>query len=63
MNPGPVTTEGTAGFEEFFETYKAQTPLGRIGQPDDIGKAVTFFASDDSAWISGEAVVTAGGLR
>ena len=63
VNPGPVTTEGTADFAEFFETFKSQTPLGRIGVPSDIGRAVTFFASDDSAWITGEAVVVAGGLR
>ncbi len=63
VNPGPVTTEGTTGFEDFFEPLKAQTPLGRIGLPADIGKAVTFFASDDSAWITGEAVLAAGGLR
>ena len=63
VNPGPVVTEGTTGFEDFFETFKSQTPLGRIGQPTDIGRAVTFFASDDSAWITGEAVVVAGGLR
>ena len=63
VNPGPVTTEGSSGFTEFFDTLKAQTPLGRVGLPNDIGRAVTFFASDDSAWISGEAVVLAGGLR
>lgn len=63
LNPGPVVTEGAAGFTEFFETLKPQTPLGRVGQPNDIGRAATFFASDDSAWISGEVVVAAGGLR
>ncbi len=63
VNPGPVTTAGTAGFSEFFDTMKSQTPLGRIGEPSDIGKIVTFFASDDSAWLTGEAVLSAGGLR
>lgn len=63
LNPGPVTTEGTANFGEFFDTLKAQTPQGRIGEPSDIGRAATFFASDDSAWITGEVVVAAGGLR
>ncbi len=63
VNPGPVTTEGTTGFEEFFDSMKSQTPLGRIGLPNDIGNAVTFFASDDSYWITGEAIVVAGGLR
>ncbi|GAA3754166.1 SDR family NAD(P)-dependent oxidoreductase [Terriglobus aquaticus] len=63
LNPGPVVTEGAAGFTEFFETLTPQTPLGRVGQPSDIGRAATFFASDDSAWITGEVVVAAGGLR
>ena len=63
LNPGPVVTEGAAGFTEFFDTLKPQTPLGRVGQPNDIGRAAVFFASDDSAWVSGEVVVAAGGLR
>ena len=67
VSPGMVETEGThtAGFigSDFMKTIEAATPLGRIGQPDDIGKAVAFFASDDSAWINGEAVLVAGGNR
>ena len=65
VSPGLVETEGTAGFmgSDFQTTIEAQTPLGRIGQPDDIGKVVAFFASDDSAWINGEAVLVAGGNR
>lgn len=63
VNPGPVTTEGTAGFTEFFETMKSQTPLGRLGEPADIGKIVTFIASDDAGWLTGEALLSAGGLR
>ena len=59
-----IETEGThtAGFigSEFQTTIQKQTPLGRIGQPQDIGKVVAFFASDDSAWINGEAVLVAG---
>jgi 3-oxoacyl-[acyl-carrier protein] reductase len=41
----------------------AQTPLGRIGQPDDVGPVAVFFASPDSAWITGETVLVSGGLR
>jgi hypothetical protein len=41
----------------------AQTPLGRVGQTDDIGPAAVFFASDDSKWITGETLLIAGGLR
>ena len=42
---------------------EAQTPLGRIGQPEDIAPAAVFFASSDSAWITGETLTISGGLR
>ena len=67
INPGMVETEGvhTAGFIEsdFRKELEARTPLGRIGQPEDIAPAAVFFASTDSAWITGETLVIAGGLR
>jgi 3-oxoacyl-[acyl-carrier protein] reductase len=67
INPGPVETEGfhTLGFSgsDFEKQMIAQTPLGRIGQPDDIAPAVVFLASSDAAWITGEIIVVAGGLR
>lgn len=65
INPGPVVTEGTSGFSEgeMFAEYAKKTPLGRIGQPDDIARAVLFLAGDDSGWITGEVIHTAGGLR
>ena len=67
VSPGLVETEGThtAGFigSDFHNAAAQQTPLGRIAQPDDIGKVVAFFASDDSAWVNGEAVLVAGGYR
>ena len=53
------------GFTEgdFRKMFESQTPLGRIGQPDDIAPAAIFFASDDSKWITGETLLIAGGLR
>jgi len=67
INPGMVITEGvvTAGFSEgdFRKQIEAQTPLGRIGQVDDIAPAAVFFASADSGWITGETLRIAGGLR
>lgn len=65
VSPGLVETEGTAGFlgTDFEKTIVSQTPSGRIGQPDDIGKVVSFFASNDAAWINGEALLVAGGNR
>jgi 3-oxoacyl-[acyl-carrier protein] reductase len=41
----------------------AQTPLGRMGQPRDIAPAAVFLASSDAAWITGETLRVAGGLR
>jgi len=67
INPGMVITEGviTGGFHEsdFRTMLESQTPLGRVGQTDDIAPAAVFFASDDSKWITGETLVIAGGLR
>ncbi len=67
INPGMVMTEGVVagGFHEseFRTVLESQTPLGRIGQTDDIAPAAVFFASDDSKWITGETLLIAGGLR
>ncbi len=66
INPGMVLTEGvqTAGFAEsdFRKEMESRTPLGRIGKVEDIAPAAVFFASNDSAWITGETLVIAGGL-
>ena len=65
--PGMVETEGThaAGIteSEFRKEVERQTPLGRIGQPDDIAPAVAFLASEDSRWITGQKIYVSGGLR
>ena len=42
---------------------EAQTPLGRIGQPEDIAKVAVFFASTDSGWVTGETLLVSGGNR
>lgn len=67
INPGMVETDGlhAAGIAEsdFRKATEAQTPLGRIGQPQDIATAAVFFASSDSAWITGETLYITGGLR
>jgi len=67
INPGMVETEGVhaAGIAEsdFRKQTEAQTPLGRIGQPQDIAPAAVFLASSDSAWITGESFYITGGLR
>lgn len=67
VNPGIVETEGThsAGFigSEFEADIVAKTPLGRTGQPQDIASIVTFLASDESRWLTGERLYAGGGLR
>ena len=67
INPGMVETEGVhaAGIAEsdMRKQIEAQTPLGRIGQPQDIATVAVFFASSDSAWITGETLTVAGGYR
>ena len=65
--PGGVDTEGarTLGMigSEIENQLVAATPLGRIGKPDDIGKVAVFLASDQSGWVTGERIVTAGGYQ
>jgi 3-oxoacyl-[acyl-carrier protein] reductase len=67
INPGMVVTEGTVagGYTEgdMRNFMESQTPLGRIGQTEDVAPATVFFASDDSNWITGETLLIAGGLR
>ena len=67
INPGMVETEGVhaAGLHEsdFRKQIEAQTPLGRIAQTQDVAPAVVFFASGDSAYITGETMLISGGLR
>jgi 3-oxoacyl-[acyl-carrier protein] reductase len=64
--PGPVETEGTQSMAEWSQ-FKAMllplTPLGRVGQPRDIAPVVSFLASEDAGWITGQILQAAGGLR
>jgi 3-oxoacyl-[acyl-carrier protein] reductase len=67
INPGMVETEGfhAGGMPEsdFPRQLLARTPLGRMGQPDDVAPAAVFLASPDAAWITGETLAVGGGLR
>jgi 3-oxoacyl-[acyl-carrier protein] reductase len=70
VNPGLVETEGTssAGITasqetDFVKWAISSTPLGRIGQPNDIAPVVVFLASDDAKWVTGEALFASGGAR
>ena len=65
--PGTVETEGmhSGGImgSDFEKTMVASTPLGRMGQPDDIARLAVFLASEDSAWLTGEWLAASGGYR
>ena len=67
IRPGMVETQGTQSMgiteSDMRKQVEAQTPLGRIGQPQDIAGAAVFLASDDSGWITGETFVISGGYR
>jgi 3-oxoacyl-[acyl-carrier protein] reductase len=67
VRPGLVETEGTvtSGFTsgDFHDQYVKNAPLGRIGRPQDIAAAVTYLASEDSSWVSGETLLVSGGHR
>jgi 3-oxoacyl-[acyl-carrier protein] reductase len=67
INPGMIETEGlhAAGAAEgdLRKQVEATTPLGRIGQPQDIATVAAFLASSDSGWITGETFLTSGGFR
>jgi 3-oxoacyl-[acyl-carrier protein] reductase len=64
--PGGVETEGTHTLgvigSDFEKQLVASTPLGRLGQPEDIAQVAVYLASDDSAWITGERITASGGL-
>lgn len=67
VRPGMVETEGTQTVgvleSDMRKQYEAQASLGRIGQPQDIATAVTFLASSDSSWMTGETLLVSGGYR
>jgi len=67
INPGEVETEGTHALgvigSDFEKQMIAQTPLGRVGQPEDIASVAVFLASPDSGWMTGEVLLASGGMR
>jgi 3-oxoacyl-[acyl-carrier protein] reductase len=65
LNPGLTETEGTQSVGilegEFVEHAIRNTPLGRIGQPQDIATVAVFLASDDAKWLTGQIIIAGGG--
>ena len=66
INPGGVETEGVHSMgvigSEFEKQMVARTPLGRLGQPDDIASVAVFLASAASGWMTGETIAVGGGF-
>jgi len=62
VSPGPIRTELGGGLNDEFETLLAgQTALGRVGEPDDVGRVVAGLLSGDSGWINAQTIEVAGG--
>jgi NAD(P)-dependent dehydrogenase (short-subunit alcohol dehydrogenase family) len=69
VSPGPIETAGlnevfgggdqAQGIKDYLAT---QIPAGRVGQPEEIGKAVLFLASDDASFVNGAELFVDGGL-
>jgi len=62
--PGVVDTDMTKPFlktQKDKEFMNSEHPIGRIGQPDEVGKAVLYFASDDASWTTGAVLAVDGG--
>jgi len=71
VGPGFIETPMTAAtaerigvpFDQFIEAVAKETPVGRVGQPDDIAHAVSFFASEGAGYVSGQVLYVAGGPK
>jgi 3-oxoacyl-[acyl-carrier protein] reductase len=59
--PGPIETE--MFHREYEQFFVSRTPLGRIGQMEDVANIVAFLASDQSSWITGQVIAASGGYR
>ena len=70
VSPGPIHTPGlvelagddAAAQQGLLDYLAAQVPLGRVGQPDEVAKAVVFLASDDASFVNGTELFVDGGL-
>ncbi|GCE30933.1 3-ketoacyl-ACP reductase [Dictyobacter alpinus] len=62
VSPGVTQTDGLVLSKEQTEMLVAQTPLGRLGQPEDIASTIAWLVSDDAAWITGQRIRATGGI-
>jgi 3-oxoacyl-[acyl-carrier protein] reductase len=66
LDPGQIETEGTQGQgvleSDFRDSEVKNTPLGRIGPPEDIGPIAVFLVSDAAFWVNGSKILAGGGV-
>jgi NAD(P)-dependent dehydrogenase (short-subunit alcohol dehydrogenase family) len=69
VSPGPINTPGIDGLVEgpdqakqLKANFASQVPLGRVGEADEIAKAVVFLVSDDSSFVAGIELFVDGGM-
>lgn len=62
ISPGMTNTDGLIMPQEQIDMLVGQTPLGRLGEADDVAKVVTFLASDEAAWVTGQNIHANGGI-
>ena len=69
VSPGPINTPGVDGLvagpeqaKQLKASFAAQVPLGRVGEPDEIAKAVVFLVSDDASFVAGIELFVDGGM-
>ena len=62
--PGPTDTEllSSANSEDRMKMYASMTPLGRLGQVEDVAGVVAFLAADEAGWVNGQTIRVNGGL-
>ncbi|UZJ62528.1 SDR family oxidoreductase [Pseudomonas sp. KU26590] len=64
VSPGAIRTELGGGLNDEFEALlAAQTALGRVGEPEDVGRVIAMLLSDESGWINAQTLEVAGGYN
>ena len=64
VSPGAIRTELAGGLTPELEALvAAQTALGRIGEPDDVGRAIASLLGDDMRWVNAQTIEVTGGYQ
>jgi NAD(P)-dependent dehydrogenase (short-subunit alcohol dehydrogenase family) len=65
--PGAIATDFSGGMvrdnPQVNAAVASATPLGRVGQPDDIGPLVAFLCTDEARWVNGQRIEASGGMH